>query len=136
MSDRRLAELERRFRATGTVEDELAWLKERGRLGALPAPSVQEVRAALGTSESSVLVRSYAASAHDLDAPLGEDGWTLLHHAIEQEDEAAIRLLARFGADLEVTEACGSTPLTARWTWTATARLSLARRHSCTSLRS
>ncbi len=47
MSDEKLRELERRFKETGSVEDEAVWLKERVRVGDLTQERL-ELAAALG----------------------------------------------------------------------------------------
>ena len=41
MTDSRLRELERRFQATGSVEDEAAWITERLRVGELARERVE-----------------------------------------------------------------------------------------------
>lgn len=48
MTDSHLRELERRFRASGSVEDEAAWLRERVRVGELPE---ERLRLRLALSE-------------------------------------------------------------------------------------
>jgi hypothetical protein len=51
MSDERLRELERRWKGTGSVEEEAAWLRERVRVGEVPVARVR-IAASLGHAAS------------------------------------------------------------------------------------
>ncbi len=55
MSDERLRELERRFRASGAKEDEAAWMTERIRCGVLPSERAR-VAAILGDRASLLVI--------------------------------------------------------------------------------
>ena len=66
MVDDRLRELERRFRGTGAVEDEAAWLRERLRVGEL-APERLDLAADLGHRASQ------AARGRSAGAPAREE---------------------------------------------------------------
>ncbi len=90
MSDEKLRELERRFKETGSVEDEAAWLKERVRVGDLTQERL-ELAAYCGHEGAKLLTqrqsRYHAARArHALDegmlptdqAPLDRlEAWTM-----------------------------------------------------------
>jgi len=64
MADDRLRQLERRFRESGAVEDEAAWLRARVRAGELPEERLR-LAARMGQ----------AAAAAALGVPCGELGW-------------------------------------------------------------
>lgn len=64
MSDQRLRELERRFRASGDAQDEAAWLAERLRV----EPGLRErlgAAACVGHSAAQALVGAQVAPVHD-----------------------------------------------------------------------
>lgn len=70
MSDPRLRELERKFRATGSAEDKAAWLNERARQGLSPRVPVLElstriVRVNLGDDPSWLAFMSAIAAAEE-----------------------------------------------------------------------
>lgn len=56
-------------------------------------------------------IQARISAGHGKNEPLGEEGWTLLHSAAENENLIAIEYLVAQGADLEARTTSGWTPL-------------------------
>jgi hypothetical protein len=74
VTDVRVRELERRFKATGTVDDEAAWLMERVRVGELAHDRVA-LAARLGHEASQACARDPLQFPPDPEAPPAPEGW-------------------------------------------------------------
>lgn len=109
MSDEALRELERRWRASGAVADEAAWLVARLRVGAPgpPTAATLRLRALLGDPAARLALGEEAPSVKAVPTPAVEDALERLsdahgvleHHLFEPpgppDDEAAHELVAR-----------------------------------------
>jgi len=105
MSDEALRELERRWRASGAVEDEAAWLAARLRVGAQNASALRlrallgEPAARLALGDSSPAEVTPGPAAADALARLAGAHGVLEHHLFEPpgapDDPAAHELVAR-----------------------------------------
>ncbi|MCO5172072.1 MAG: hypothetical protein M9894_37715 [Planctomycetes bacterium] len=94
MSDARLRELERRFRASRSLDDEVAWLKEMRRVH-----GSSRLRPAVRLDEPQGVVRYKVAYVSPCDAPRCPAWWALflLHRALGDHGPDEVMVIANEG---------------------------------------
>lgn len=57
------------------------------------------------------VLRRFAEAGGNIDLPMPDSGWSLLHFACEQANPSLVRVLVAFGADLNNSAECGYPPI-------------------------